>query len=110
MPLRTFRDTQGIEWTVWDVHPELRDRRSGQDRREAAAPDPVLERRRAPDRRRRMAGRWSGLPAALVSGWLVFTSSGVQRRLMPIPPSWEAVDESELRRLCENAVPVVRRG
>ena len=109
MPLRTFRDAEGVEWTVWDVHPELRDRRSGQDRRDAPAPLPVIERRAVPERRRRAGGRWSGLPAALVGGWLVFSAGHAQRRLIPIPPSWEAADEGELSRLCENAKPVPRR-
>jgi len=113
MPLRSFRDEEGIEWTVWDVHPALPDRRTGTDRRAAAASDPVIERRReAADRRRRSTGRWSGLPAALLSGWLVFSAgtSQQQRRLMPIPDRWEAANERELKQLCERAVPVVRRG
>ena len=112
MPLRSFMDEEGVEWTVWDVHPALPDRRSGADRRASAAPDPVIERRReSTDRRRRVGSRWSGLPTALLSGWLVFSAgSSQQRRLMPIPDRWESVDERELKQLCERAVPVVRRG
>ena len=112
MPLRSFRDEQGIEWTVWDVHPALPDRRSGEDRRAGQAPDPVIERRRSGlDRRRRAGARWSGLPAALLSGWLVFSAgASQQRRLMPIPDRWEAADERELKQLCQRATPVVRRG
>jgi hypothetical protein len=112
MALRTFSDAAGTEWRVWDVHAKAGDRRSGQDRRGEPAPDPVIERRRLPDRRvdslRRPAGTLSGLPG----GWLCFEAgpadAAQRRRLVPIPPAWETCSDTELRAYLAQAVPARR--
>jgi len=36
-------------------------------------------------------------------GWLTFESLDEKRRLVPIPPQWEDLNQSELRALCEKA-------
>ena len=107
MSLRVFRNSAGVEWQVWSVLPGgWRDgeRRRGYDRR---SPDPVFlhrgqERRAGPDRRK---------PSVLVSpemagGWLVFECPSERRRLVPVPPGWDACPDAELERMCARARPV----
>jgi len=108
MPERVFRTASGVEWHVWSVIPggaPAEERRHGYDRR---SDDPVIrykgpERRAEADRRRR-GSFVPGMP----QGWLVFESAGERRRLVPIPPAWEARPACDLERLCERAVPVPR--
>ena len=50
----------------------------------------------------------SVLHTPLRDGWLTFASDKERRRLMPIPPGWEDVDEERLALLCRAAVPVNR--
>jgi hypothetical protein len=107
MAMRTFRTSEGVTWHVWNVVPGLHDheeRRLGYDRRN---PEPIFrytgpERRVKPDRR---------TPPGLLSprlarGWLAFESPTEKRRLAPIPQFWERLPETELERLCGEAVPV----
>ena len=77
------------------------------DRRQEAAPDPVVERRRGEDRR----GRSPRARASLVprtAAWLAFQAGTVRRRLVPIPETWEVMTDVELRALCRAAAPVAR--
>lgn len=107
MGLRAFRDSNSVEWRVWDVRPggSTVDRRIS-DRRN---PDPVIrysgpERREGVDRRITKATRWV-LP---VREWLAFDSDQEKRRLMAVPENWEELPDHELERLCEQAVRVQR--
>ena len=107
MAHRTFTDSRGAAWEVWDVIPgrltlAARDHRvAGAERRAAPedAPSPHVERRLGIDRR-------ASLSPALRNGWLAFRSEGERRRLAPIPAGWETAADSELARYCDEAVPV----
>lgn len=107
--MRVFVDDRGTEWTAWEVHPSRagwhgQERRSGIDRRataaRATAPD---ERRRGPDRRLQTLRAVRTLGAVLAGGWLAFQAGTTRRRLTPIPPGWERLDDAELAALCRQA-------
>lgn len=108
MALRHFKDRDGNEWRVWDVVPYGRpqERRSGDRRRIPPPPYSGPERRRANDRRRRTPEL---LTPGLEGGWLCFENDADKRRLTPIPPGWERVDDGELHGLLVNARSVERR-
>jgi hypothetical protein len=110
--MRVFVDEEGAEWVVWEVRPEKAlfgrvERRVGGDRREVAAPDPVIERRQVLERRVRAgplgAGGGRGVPGA--SGWLAFQSGTTRRRLVPIPADWRELSDADLAALCRRAAP-----
>lgn len=109
---RTYTDSQGTEWTVWDVSPHtLRDRRLIIRRMPPPQPrDP--ERRQTAERReqaeRRERPRLDVRPG-LEHGWLVFECSAEKRRLVPTPDRWDAGSDAELEALCAAAHPVRRR-
>jgi hypothetical protein len=42
------------------------------------------------------------------AGWLTFESSGVRKRLMPIPDGWETASDATLSDLCARAEVVGR--
>jgi hypothetical protein len=67
---RTFRDAQGVTWSVWAVHPQ----HSG--------------------------NRRAGLRGTFVQGWLAFVCEVEKRRLSPVPDNWLECDDAELERLC----------
>lgn len=111
---RTFTDAHGTEWQVWNVNPHVLedDRRSGDDRRTPPPgerdPERRTEERRGQEERRTR-------PRLVVSqeledGWLTFESAAGKRRLIPIPPGWQALGDAELNGLLEQAVPVRARG
>jgi len=103
MTLRVFSDGTGKAWRAWAVAPRFTPVRQRGDRRRAPAPEPVIERRRVPDRRRRGSGGLFGVAPAFTTGWLAFEAEdprqGIARcRLAPIPEDWERCPEPELRR------------
>jgi hypothetical protein len=104
MPLREFTDERGRQWTVWDVHPTLAERR----RWNAGPPPGVRERRRFVESRLHIRPSMS-------RGWLAFEAhDGERRRLAPIPDmasGWFEASEKELRAWCAMAQPAppVRR-
>lgn len=77
---RHFVDAQGVQWTVWPVHPSPR-----------------------PSAHSRLRGSYS-------QGWLAFESLVGKRRLSPIPPAWELLDDAALAALCGNAERASMRG
>ena len=91
MPLRDLRESSGLAWRVWDVHPTW------------ALPrlpdvDPS-----SPDG----ASRRPLLSPGLAGGWLTFESAlGERRRIVPIPAGWDALDEAALADLLARATPV----
>ncbi len=95
MANRSFRDSRGRVWEVWEVHPESWDRRVGGERRRTARP--------AADRRQRVEHR-AAVPNEMRQGWLAFASSTERRRLAPIPPNWITLSEAELQRLADSAL------
>ena len=93
MAHRTFRDSRGREWQVWEVHPESWERRLGERRR---VPRAGADRRQQPQLR-------PALPNDMRDGWLAFASRTERRRLAPIPPDWVSLPETELQRLADSA-------
>lgn len=75
--MRTFRDTQGTAWTVFEV------------RRQVSS---------AGDTR-------SFLPGGFNDGWLCFETAGAKRRLTKYPARWREFNDSELMNLLNQAQP-----
>jgi hypothetical protein len=106
-----------VGWVVVDVMPDTGNRRAGADRRLTAAPDVVIERRRAQERRVRARPRVL-LGSDLERGWLYFqmdadesaAAESTKRRLAPIPPGWESLPDAELALLLARARQVTRGG
>jgi hypothetical protein len=95
MALREFTDEGGREWTVWDVHPSLADRR-----KRNAGPSPGTR------ERRRYAEPRVHLRPSMSNGWLAFESrDGERRRLAPIPDGWQAASIPQLWAWCATASP-----
>jgi len=76
---RSFTDTQGIQWQVWEVkNPSV---------------PPKLAALLGSERRR--------------AAWLVFESpTPEKRRLTPYPDDWRTISDVELERCCAQAVRV----
>ena len=106
MPYRTFVDTLGTEWQVWDIVPRLSERRTGEtlDRRVDIAPIPFADRRQ--DSRRLTQTRRSILRGTFAQGWLCFDSATEKRRLSPIPPDWTTCSDELLEDYGRQAEPV----
>jgi hypothetical protein len=96
MALRTFTDSAGTEWKVWDVIPSFV--REQEERRgtNAGSEHKGTERRRGLDRS-------NLLTPGLERGWLCFECDAEKRRLTPIPPEWDQSTEEELAALCDQA-------
>lgn len=102
--LRSFIDSAGVEWEVWEVVPrgmslDAPERRQAERRTPAVAP-------RRPEQRYRE--RRLGLASALSGGWLVFRSATDRRRLVPVPSGWMELSERDLERYCRSAVSMSR--
>ena len=80
MALRSFTDSTGHEWRVWNIVPQYG---TGSD-------DDTLT-------------------PGLEGGWLCFENEGDKRRLCPIPEDWETADPAQLERYCGQAKAVKRR-
>ena len=100
MGLRTFRDSKGTEWKVWDVPPRFRPLRSETERRGSAMTGVPRERRTGVER------RVTTPPPEWVHGWICFQSADKKLRLCPMPKNWQTADNEELEHLREKAVPV----
>src|SRR5690242_4842982 len=98
MSVRTLRDGLGRAWTVWDVLPQLVERRR-------PAPDdsgaPTKERRRRREAR-------AALTNGFEHGWLAFETDGEKRRLAPIPDGWADLPDEELCALLSQATVTTR--
>lgn len=94
MAHRTFKDPNGRQWEVWDVHPTMTERRHPRQDQ-----DVVIERRKESALR-------PSLPGDLRQGWLAFESKTERRRLVPTPYAWDQLTEAELVELLEHAVSV----
>lgn len=82
--MRTFRDADGTEWTVWLVVPTV-----------------SLDGSSPPG---------AHLSEESAGGWLAFQSAQGRRRFYQHPPDWEALQDRQLAFLCAHAVPVPRTG
>ena len=104
MSFRSFQDSAGAEWQVFDVVPRSGERRH-YDRRTSEEPEEVDTDRRSSDRRVTV-GRVS---TRVLEGWLCFdrqTQPVERRRLIGIPENWSAATDDELRELLDRARPV----
>lgn len=99
MPYRTFIDSAGAEWQVWDIIPRMHERRNSEklDRRVELNPIEFADRRRLENRR---AGggepRRAYLRGSYAHGWLCFESRQEKRRLSPIPSDWTVCSDADL--------------
>lgn len=98
MAYREFVDAAGATWRVWDVYPQLLDRRASSDRR--------ANTRRTTDRR--TDGLAAHVSPGLAEGWLCFERASEKRRLAPIPADWLTVSDAALEALCRSAHTVPR--
>ncbi|HEU4454808.1 MAG TPA: hypothetical protein VFR81_17190 [Longimicrobium sp.] len=101
MALRTFTDSQGTRWDVWNVTSYVL---RGQERRadgDDAAPEYEGTERRG--------GTRDSLVANPAAGWLCFQSESEKRRLTPVPAAWVSASDAELEALLAGSVPVGRR-
>jgi hypothetical protein len=99
LPYRTFNDSAGAEWQVWDIVPRMHERRDVEklDRRIEVIPIPFADRRAAPEPRRgRGSVRRGYLRGTYAHGWLCFESRQEKRRLSPIPTDWTTCSDEEL--------------
>jgi hypothetical protein len=88
MALRTFKDSGGQEWTVWNTLPTA----------QRSALSAYMETVSA-------AGHGDTKPIrkAFEAGWLTFASGGQKKRLAPIPERWEDGTDADLQRLLVEA-------
>lgn len=102
MSHRTFRDSAGVEWQAWEVHPTLAERREVRQRRG--------KKRTTGERRIREQPRVT-VHDNLRHGWLAFRSDAERRRRAPIPPHWNDLSDAQLDDLlcqCERLSDVRR--
>jgi len=106
MPYRLIVDSTGTEWQVWDVVPQLSERRSDSilDRRVEIKAIPFADRRQQGRRLRRP--RRAILRGAFAHGWLCFESDGEKRRLSPIPDDWTTCSEEQIELYLRHAESV----
>ncbi len=101
MALRTFRDSQGTRWDVWNVTSYVL---RGEERRaDNGAGAPAYD---GPERR---GGGQDSLVPNPQAGWLCFQSESEKRRLAPVPDGWTTAPDAELETLLAGSVPVGRR-
>jgi hypothetical protein len=102
MPYRTFVDSKGTDWQVWDIVPRLSERRADDvvERRLADVEIPFANRRR--DARRLTDSRRAVLRGTYAQGWLCFDSGREKRRLSPIPQDWLTCSPEVLERYFRN--------
>src|SRR5688572_5588238 len=96
MSYRLFEDSRGTDWQVWDIVPQLEERRIGaqSERRVDIKVIPFADRRRMS---RRIANtRRALLRGSYAQGWLCFESRREKRRLSPIPDDWTTCDDATL--------------
>ena len=77
--MRVFRDSNEIDWTVFEVHRQMSSR-----------------------------GDLSYLPGGFSNGWLCFESENAKRRLVRYPERWREYSDTELEKLLAEAAPAPR--
>jgi len=77
--MRTFRDSNNVDWTVFEVRRELSAK-----------------------------GDWSYLPGGYSEGWLCFENPTAKRRLVRYPGRWREFSDAELESLLLQAAPAPR--
>lgn len=112
MPYRIFTDTTGSEWQVWDIVPQLSERRdSGEhERRIAVVPIEFADRRRAAgESRRQTVARRALLRGSYSQGWLCFDNGTEKRRLTPIPGDWTTCSDELIETYLRHAERAMSR-
>ena len=96
MPYRTFVDSAGSEWQVWDIVPQLSERRNDElpERRLRDVEIPFANRRH--ENRRLTMTRRAVLRGTYALGWLCFECNKEKRRLSPIPGDWTTCSDERL--------------
>lgn len=94
---RQFRDSNAVDWEVWEVMP-------------VSAIQPLLDRRSrlrthddGPQKSR--TDEWLLPKPGMSQGWLLFESRRERRRLVPIPEGWADLSVEGLEVLCGRAAP-----
>jgi len=105
MGYRSFRDSAGVEWSAWDVVPQLAERRVV-ERRQTRQAIPFRDRRNL--ERRVVMSRRAVMTPGLTGGWLCFEGAAEKRRLSPIPTDWTRCGDAQLEEYCRKARPVRR--
>lgn len=103
MPERQFFDRNGRSWQVWEVCPDVVERRLSGEHATFSELPAGKERRRG-ERRVRLR-----VPDPLRHGWLAFETDGQRRRLAPVPAEWRALTDAQLARLLDTARVVESR-
>lgn len=88
MPYRTFVDSRGTDWQVWDIVPRLSERRADDEVERRLADVAISSEDRRRDARRLADSRRAVLRGTYAQGWLCFDSGTEKRRLSPIPQDW----------------------
>jgi hypothetical protein len=103
MPYRLLTDSTGSEWQVWDVVPQLTERREQEalERRVQIVPIAFADRRNVP--RRNTISRRALLRGTYSQGWLCFDNGSQKRRLTPIPADWTTCSEELLETYLRHA-------
>jgi hypothetical protein len=99
MAHRSFKDSRGRLWEVWEVCPSSMERRMGRERR--ALPRPGMDRRQRPEMRIKASQGYA-------SGWLAFSTHVERRRLTPIPDGWAEWPDEKIAELLTLATPAGR--
>jgi hypothetical protein len=100
MALRSFTDSQGTRWDVWNVTSYVL---RGEERRADVVDASEYG---GPERR---GGSQDSLMPNPNAGWLCFQSESEKRRLTPVPADWTTATDAELEALLAGSVPVGRR-
>lgn len=80
--MRTFRDSNGEQWTVLEVRRQLDSGTKG--------------------------GDLSYLPSGFNAGWLCFENPSAKKRLTRYPTNWRELSDVQLEKLLEEAAPAPR--
>ncbi|MGH7637153.1 MAG: hypothetical protein ACREOK_05835 [Gemmatimonadaceae bacterium] len=109
MPYRTFEDSAGAEWRVWDIVPRLSERRVGtaSDRRVEIKAISFADRRREQRRTPQAPVARARLRGTYAQGWLCFENDYEKRRLSPIPDDWTTCDDDRLEEYARTGERVV---
>jgi len=103
MSMRTFVDSSGNEWEVFDVVPPADERRSRERRTTESLGEASMDRR---ERDRRLTVGDMAHLSTIHDGWLCFERGADRRRLSPIPGDWRRCPDGALEEYCRSARPV----
>ena len=105
MTMRSFVDSAGHEWQVFDVVPRTEERRRQERRSRRDSTGRETERR---ERERRLTVGAIARLSATAGGWLCFERGSELRRLSPIPGDWARCPDTALEGYCRVARPASR--